>query len=131
MASSPSLRRAKMMMMMMVPPLSMHPIIILAIDVAQSVGVGRLGVAPRESRRRRRRRSARHFFVLLLCLLLVVFFRSFCRVVSKAMILYISVDIIGEKKVTTSCIALSLVSNSRYSYYMFFSSSVLQFFFEL
>jgi len=64
------------MMMMMVPPLSMHPIIILAIDVAQSVGVGRLGVAPRESRRRRRRRSARHFFVLLLCLLLVVFFRS-------------------------------------------------------
>ena len=53
------------------------------------------------------------------------------RVVSKAMILYISVDIIGEKKVTTSCIALSLVSNSRYSYYMFFSSSVLQFFFEL
>ena len=96
MASSPSLRRAKMMMMM-VPPLSMHPII-LAIDVAQSVGVGRLGVAPRESRRRRRR-SARHFFVFFW--VVVVFFRSFCRVVSKAMILYVykCVDsIIGEKK---------------------------------
>ena len=67
MASSPSLRRAKMMMMMMmtmmmVPPLSMqNPISSLAIDVAQKsvYGVGRLGVA------------IRHFFVLLLCLLLL------------------------------------------------------------
>ena len=54
---------------MMLPPLSMHPI--LAIDFAQSVGVGR-GVAPRESRRRR---SVRHFFVFF-WVVVVVFFRS-------------------------------------------------------